>query len=237
MATIILIHGAWHGGWCWKKVAPLLRAYGHQVFTPTLTGLGERAHLLNPLIDLETHIQDIAHVVTYEDLTEVVLVGHSYAGFILTALADRIPERLARLIYLDAFVPQTEQSLFDLVAPDSRTAFEAAARDHGEQWRVPAPPLSRWGITAAEDIRWMLAKVCPQPIKTFTERLTLRHESAPVLPRAYIACTVEQKPHYATTAQWVRSQSDWTYAELPTGHDPMVTLPNELVRRLAAIIL
>ena len=132
MATFLLIHGAWHGGWCWKKVTPLLREASHQVFTPTLTGLGERSHLAHPLIGLETHVRDVAQVLTYEDLSEVILVGHSSAGTLITAVAERVPERLAHLVYLDGFVPQDGQSTMDLIN-FLREPWEARVRTEGRE--------------------------------------------------------------------------------------------------------
>src|ERR687885_315704 len=110
MATYVLVHGGWHGGWCWRKVVPLLRRHGHEVYTPTLTGLGERSHLAHPLVDLETHVTDVVNVLFYEDLREVILLGHSNGGTLITAVAERVPERLAHLVYLDAFVPEDGQA-------------------------------------------------------------------------------------------------------------------------------
>ena len=144
MAMFLLIHGAWHGGWCWKKVTPLLRAAGHEVCTPTLTGLGERAHLLSAEVTLDTHVQDVVGVLEYEDLRDVVLVGHSYGGMVITGVVDRAADRLAHLVYLDAFVPQDGQALADLVDSTLYTTLEEQARAEGEGWRVPAlPQLAR----------------------------------------------------------------------------------------------
>src|SRR5262249_14497470 len=136
MITYVLVHGAWHGGWCWKKVTPLLRASGYAVFTPTLTGLGERSHLLSPEVSLHTHIQDVVAVVEYEDLREVMLVGHSYGGMVITGVAERVPARLSQLVYLDAFVPEHGQALLDLHSPDERARFQELARTQGEGWRI-----------------------------------------------------------------------------------------------------
>src|SRR5258705_1716413 len=120
-STYVLVHGAWHGGWCWKRVAPALRAAGHEVYTPTLTGLGERAHLANPAIDLATHISDVVNLLEAEELNEVVLLGHSYGGMVVTGVADRAPARLRRVIYLDAFLPEDGKSLLDYLHPDRRS--------------------------------------------------------------------------------------------------------------------
>src|SRR5215211_1043953 len=125
MATFVLVAGAWHGGWCWRKVTPLLRAAGHEVFAPTLTGLGERSHLAHPDVGLTTHIQDIVNLLEYEDLNDVVLVGHSYSGMVITGVAEQVPGRLAHLVYLDAFVPENGQALVDLLPPEGRQSNEA----------------------------------------------------------------------------------------------------------------
>ena len=152
MATYVLVHGAWHGGWCWKKVAPLLRHAGHEVFIPTLTGLGERAHLLTPEVDLTTHVQDIVGVLTYEDLQEVILVGHSYGGMVISGVAQQAALRLSHLVYLDAFVPENGRCLLDYAVP------ERAARMRAEGERtgfVTPPPMSLWGLSRPEHLAFV----------------------------------------------------------------------------------
>src|SRR4029450_13175141 len=139
MTTYLLVHGGWVGGWIWNRVAPILRKAGHDVFTPTLTGLGERAHLANPDIDLATHIQDVVSVLEFEDLKRVVLVGHSYGGMVITGVAERTAERLNHLVYLDAFVPRDGQSVADLVSPELAASFEEGVRLSGDGWRIPPP--------------------------------------------------------------------------------------------------
>ena len=166
MATFVLVHEAWHGAWCWRKITPLLRGQGHEVFTPTLTGLGERSHLANPLIGLETHIRDVVNVLTYEDLSEVILVGHSNGGTLITAVADRVSERLAHLVYLDAFVPEDGQATIDLTTINfPREAWEARVRTEGYGWLVPSlQPLpwdefvrDVWLVTDETDVGWWSA--------------------------------------------------------------------------------
>jgi len=167
MATFILVHGGFHGGWCWKRLTPHLLAAGHAVHAPTLTGLGERSHLASPENNLSTHIRDILNVLIYEDLTDVVLVGHSYSGMVITGVADRAPERVIGLVYLDAFVPEDGQSLQDIFRPASSQAAspEVVLLDG---WRVPYPYRERpFGITSETDVRWVLDKITPQPINTF----------------------------------------------------------------------
>lgn len=182
MATFMLVHGAFHGGWCWKKVLPLLRAVGHEVFTPTLTGLGERAHLLTPTTNLQTHVQDVTAALEYEDLSGVVLVGHSYGGMVITAVAERVPERLRHLVYLDALVPGDGQTLFDLITPEGRARHHDMARTSGEGWRIPPCSLEDLGVTAAEDLQWMRPGSPPNRYRRSCSRSTCRisrRESCP----------------------------------------------------------
>src|SRR5262249_14599804 len=140
--TFVLVHPAWHGAWFWKKLAPLLRDRGHAVFTPTLTGLGERSHLARPDIGLGVHVTDIVNVLEHEELHDIVIVGDSSSGSVVTGVADRVPEQIAFVVYLDAFVPEDGQSVFDLVAPERRQVFETLVKTEGDGWRVPrfAPP-------------------------------------------------------------------------------------------------
>lgn len=233
MTTFMLIHGGWHGGWCWKKVAPLLRAAGHEVFTPTLTGLGERVHLLSHEVTLDTHIQDVVGALEYEDLRGVVLVSHSYGGMVMTAVAERAANRLAHLVYLDAFVPQDGQALADLADPTFYANLEARARAEGEGWRVPPPPLERWGITREADVSWMRPRIGAHPLKTFTQPVRLTDMAAASLPRTFIYCT--DKPagdSLAPLAKRLRAETSWRYRELATGHDAMVTAPKEVAASL-----
>ena len=153
--TFVLVHPAWHGAWIWKKVAPLLRQQGNVVSTPTLTGLGERSHLARPDVGLEVHVSDVVNVLTYEDLRDVTLVGHSSSGVVITGAADRVPERISQVVYLDAFVPDDGQAVFDLVTPDRREALEGLVSTEGKGWLLPrfAPPpwetivREMWGVT------------------------------------------------------------------------------------------
>src|SRR6266852_8227061 len=180
MPTYVLVHGAWHGGWCWSKVKRALEAADGNVYTPTLTGLGERAHLASPDIGLETHIEDVLQLLEYETLTDVVLVGHSYAGIVVTAVADRIPQKLSRLVYLDAVVPRSGQCLFDCAGPEFRTRIEEQVRTQGEGWRIPVASGERLGLTRDEDINWAVPKLVPHPYRTFHEPVHLATDA----PRA-----------------------------------------------------
>ncbi|MGH3086061.1 MAG: alpha/beta fold hydrolase [Rubrobacteraceae bacterium] len=229
MTTFVLVHGGWHGAWCWERVAPLLRAAGHEVHTPTLTGLGERARLLAPEIDLETHVRDVADDLVGEDLSGVTLVGHSYGGMVVSGAADLAPDRIARLVFLDAFVPEDRQSLFDLLRPERREFYLEAARERGEGWRVPPPPPEALGVTDETEARWLAAMLTPQPIKTFEQPVSIANDAANTLHRTCIHCTAGPlAPSFAPFAARAKAAPGWSYREMETGHDAMLTAPEEL---------
>jgi pimeloyl-ACP methyl ester carboxylesterase len=235
MATFVLVHGAWHGGWCWKKVTPLLRAAGHEVYTPTLTGLGERVHLASPETDLTTHIQDVVNVLEYEDLHRVVLVGHSYGGIVIAGVADRIPSRVAHLVYLDALVPRDGEGDFDLL-PDLRAAIEEDCRINGDGWRVPPPAddmVLPWAGSA--DLPWLTSHLTSQPLKTLQEPVHLTSPSLAGIPATYIQCTDPAVPALAESVARA-SENGWTYQKLATGHDAMVTMPREVADFFLAVV-
>jgi len=230
MATYVLVHGAWHGGWCWQRVVPLLRATGHQVFTPTLTGLGERSHLASPAIDLNTHIQDIVNVLAYEDLRQVILVGHSYGGMVVTGVSEQVAERLAHIVYLDAFAPQHGQALADLVAPQFRDEVQQQAQAAGGL--LPPFPVEQYGVFVEADVRWVEPKLVAQPFKTLTTPVRLTNAAAAALPRTYIYCHNPAMGFFEPFAERAKAGKGWRYRELATGHDAMVTMPRELTALL-----
>jgi pimeloyl-ACP methyl ester carboxylesterase len=234
MATYVLVHGAWHGGWCWQRVTPLLHAAGHEVFTPTLTGLGERSHLAGPKIDLNTHIQDVVNVLEYEDLRKVILVGHSYGGMVITGVTERAADRLAHVVYLDAFVPQNGQALVDLVAPQFREGMQQQAQ--AADGLLPPFPVEQYGVFADADVRWVGAKLVPHPFKTLTTAVRLTTPAAAALPRTYIYCNNPAMGFFEAFAERTKAGKGWRYRELATGHDAMVTMPRELTDLLLEIV-
>ena len=234
MATFLLVHGAWHGGWCWRDVAPLLRQAGHAVYTPTLTGLGERAHLATPQTDLATHIEDVVKVLEYEELAAVVLVGHSYGGLVVTGVADRLPDRLAHLVYLDAFVPGDGQAVLDLIAPREAAHLRARVQAEGEGWRLPPSPGASYGVTDAADAAWVASKLVAQPFATFAQPVHLERPGLPVAG-TYILC-VPSGGLFGGFAARLRQEPGWRSREPHTGHDAMVTQPRALTDlRLEAV--
>jgi pimeloyl-ACP methyl ester carboxylesterase len=233
MATFVLVHGAWLGAHAWRWVRPLLRAAGHDVVTPCLTGLGERAHLATPATNLDTHVADVAAVLHYEDLHDVVLVGHSYGGMVITGVADRAPERIGQLVYLDAFVPRAGESMLDLVPADERARYEEAARARGDGWRVPPPlpdPLPP-GLPPEEV--WSVARMLPHPLATMTQPLHLEHDPPP-LPRTYLLCTEGKEAEPPSVAR-VRADPSWRLIELAATHTAHVAAPELLSRTLLDI--
>src|SRR5471032_386345 len=182
MASVVLAHGAWSSAWAWKKMRPLLRAAGHEFFSPSYTGLGQRAHLAKPDIDLDTHVQDVVSAIEFEDLKDITLLGHSYGGMVATGVADKVGSRIARVIYLDAFAPKDGQSLFDLVGPKTEGNMRAGAARDGEGWRIPAGPMP--ADTSPEDVAWATPRRRMQPLRTFEQKLTLTSREAPP-PRHY----------------------------------------------------
>jgi len=220
--VFVLVHGAWHGGWCWRWLAPLLRKQGHDVFAPTLTGLGERVHLLDPDITLTTHIDDIVGLLQYEDLANVVLVGHSYAGMVVAGVLERTPERVSHAVYLDAFLPNDGESIRDLGTPD----LDDIAATYGDGWRMPpSGDAASFGVTDPDIATWIDARLGDQPYGTFTEPVRISRSDNDGIARSFILCTEFLFPDHAERAR----ERGFEVRELMVGHDAMVTMPNELV--------
>ena len=239
IGTYVLVHGAWHGGWCWAKVARLLRDAGHEVYTPTLTGLGERAHLATPDVDLDTHITDVENLLRYEDLHDVVLVGHSYGGLVVTGVADRMPERVKQLVYVDTGPLPDGFSNADFVPPDERARQEALV-DKADGWRLPPPPwdglASGVDGVSAETVSRLTQRSVAQPWRTATTpaRLTGAWEKLPRLG-VLSSFTVEQVQGMASAVPVMRHMAgeQWRFVELPTWHWSMLSRPAELADILA----
>lgn len=226
MATYLICHGAWGGGWSWKKMRPMLREAGHEIFTPTYTGLGDRAHLSHPMIDLYTHIQDILGVIDCEDLRDIILVGHSYGGMVATGVADAVPERIRHLVYVDAFVPGDGQSLNDLTGGNTQGAAV-------EGWLVPPRPSAP--DTSPEDLAFGTSRRRHQPARCFSQRLRVTR-AVPAFARTYIHCT--RKTDFDVFQQFAdRFSHDpaWRFHAMDASHSPNITAPQELAALLLAI--
>ena len=229
----VLVHGTGHGGWCWKFVREILEAQGHRVYTPTLTGCGERSHLLHPDLGLDTHILDIANVLEWEELENVVMVGHSYGGLVISGVADRMKDRLRHLVYLDAIVPRDGDSLLTArrdISPEEMAANEAQLRRiapdgnyiqgaSGRMFGIPAEP--------PEILAWVDRRLTPHPIKSWLDPVKFENGGEEGVPCTFIQCTEPAMPGAGLDAhaQHAKDHPNWRYVELKTGHDAMVTEP------------
>lgn len=232
MASFVLVHGGHHGGWCYKKVMRQLQARGHIVYAPSLSGMGERAHLMHPGINLDTHITDIVRLIEVDDLRDVILVGHSYGGMVITGVADRVTERIAHRVYLDAAYPVNGQSLLDH-APEQIGPLRHTMRviDGAELVGFPEQmPPQAFGITDPADIAFTAARLGPQPWATYTQQLALNNEAAMrAIPESHLICTATM-PGRDMDLLGRRAQGRvW---DIDTGHDLMITEPDWVVARL-----
>ena len=228
MSVFVLIHGAWHGGWCWRFVRPFLK--GHEVFAPSLTGLGERKHLARPDIDLDTHIADVVSILEMEDLRDVVLVGHSYGGMVITGAADRAAERIKRLVYLDAFVPDNGKCTLDYVVPERA----ARMREEGERvGSVTPPPVSLWGLSKPEHIDFVKPREVRHPFRTMSQPIKISDPNAlRRLPKTFVYCSSPATGSFDQFAAKYRNDSAWKFFELETGHDAMILMPQRVAEIL-----
>jgi pimeloyl-ACP methyl ester carboxylesterase len=227
MATYVLVHGGGHGGWCYQPVARRLRAAGHEVHAPTLTGLGERSHLLHPGIDLDHHIQDVVQLLHYEDLSEVILMGHSYGGMVITGVADRALDRIGKLVYLDAANPVNGQSLVDVAGPVIESVRPMGEVVDGvELVLLPAPGAGAfYGVTDPHVLAWMDKRLTGHPWACFEQKLDLQHEDELwALPQYHIVCTSTLLARSPKLMQQARAAGRlW---DIDTGHDLMLTEPD-----------
>lgn len=222
VATFVLVHGAWHGGWCYDRVASRLRAKGHEVYTPTLTGLGERSHLRSDGTDLDTHILDILNVVEWQGLDRFVLCGHSYGGMVVTGVADAIAEKIGNLVYLDAYVPKDGQSIWDYMGEARRKVLLRDAEPF-DGHAVASPPPEHFGVSP-QNRQWVASKVTPQPMRTLTQPIRLRGAYAPSRPRVYVYATgpSSMEGFYPE----LKNDPAWDVAVMDCGHDLMVDDPD-----------
>jgi len=231
MTTFVLIHGGIQGGWVWKRVIPLLRAAGHEAYAPTLTGCGERVHLASPDVGLETHILDVVNTLEYEDLYDVILVGHSYGGQVITGVADRMRHRLAHLVYLDACVPQPGQSCLDQWTND-RTSMDELVQKYGDGWQFMPMDPREFGVTEEADVAWLTEKDTPHPYKTFQDPIYFDPATVEAISRTYIQCIGDgpqpAEPPSITTGM--------RYLTLATSHAANVIAPRELTALLLELV-
>ncbi|MDP1832804.1 MAG: alpha/beta hydrolase family protein [Geothrix sp.] len=230
MTDFVLVPGAWHGAWCWNRVLPALWQAGHRAFAVCLSGVGERAHLRSPAITLDTHVQDVVALLDAEELSGCVLVGHSYAGMVITGAAERRPERIGRLVYLDAVVPRSG----DAWSTGHTEAIRAERRDRiSELGWLPPPDPAVFGLAGA-DRDWVARRLTPQPGGVYDAPLAFDEARWRGLPRTFIDCHAPALASMAVMRDRVRCQGDWTVVEIATGHDAMISAPEPLVAALLA---
>lgn len=244
MANFVLVHGAWHGGWCWWKTAPILRQAGHTVLSPSLTGLGDREHLARlippAVLNLNLHVRDIVQLLECNDISDVALVGHAYAGMVITGVAELVPHRIAKLVYVNGVAPDNGEAMVDQLAAVRGADFVARIRQHisdGEPF-MPHPTTveeiaERWAITDPADQAFMLPRLCPQPTMTFAQPVRTGRPEAAKLRREFILCS---ESGFDPVAQRARD-SGWGVHHIDTGHDPMVTEPERLASILMDIVV
>ena len=237
----ILIHGSWHNGSAWYKVENLLKQQGTTVYTPTLTGMESFQHPASKDIGLMIHIRDIVHVIQENKLENVILVGHSYSGFILTGVAERIPDKISKLIYLDAFIPDDNQSLFDLMSQETRDGMRSSlvnAEGKGKQegaeevWLLPPGEPQGYGVVDPEDVAWLKPRMVYTPVLTFEERVTVKNPEAQAIPRYFIRCTEFE---FLAPFEHKAKQAGWPVFQIETGHDAMIIQPEALTDILLQI--
>ncbi|MFB7992297.1 alpha/beta fold hydrolase [Streptomyces sp. NPDC056002] len=233
----VLVHGGRHGGWCWKHVATALRQAGHTVYTPTLTGLGERAHLLDQTIGLNHHVQDLVSTFEFEDIQDAMLVAHSYGGMVVSGALEHIADRVRRVVYLDAHLPRSGESVFDMIGADRAANHLANAKNNGEGWFIPPADASWYGVTDPDDAAWVNSRITAQPLKTYQDPVgdTDRAWSHPGM---FIECVPSSlEPHILNRAR-ERQATDpaFSYHVLRATHDAMVTAPDAVTELLRAAV-
>jgi pimeloyl-ACP methyl ester carboxylesterase len=229
MTNFVLVHGAWIGGFCWRANAQALRKAGHEVYTPTMTGLGERIHLMSPSINLDTHITDIVNVIKYEELSDVVLVGHSYGGMVITGVADALPDKITSLVYLDAFMPENGQSLVSLIPPGAPPPATAS------EYTLAPLPGAAFGANP-EVAAYVDAHTMPHPTACFTQAIKLTSGIDGVKKKTYIYCNVPAPTLFTPFYEKLKNKKDWTVHTLPCTHFVQIDLPNELTALLLQAI-
>lgn len=234
MATFVLVHGAWHGSWCWKRVRRALQAQGHDVFAPTLTGVAERSHLLSRQVNLETHILDVENLMRWEELSDVVLCGHSYGGCVISGVADRVPDRIRALVYLDAFVLEAGENLAQHVPEVQYKQLLEGAKAVGEGWKVPPIPAEVFNVNAG-DREWVNRQCTMQPLETFQQPISLSGGLRKIKNVTFILATgfVEGSP-FPPFYEKAKAKG-WKTITVPCGHDVMLDLPEELTRVLLGV--
>jgi pimeloyl-ACP methyl ester carboxylesterase len=227
--TYVLVHGAWHGGWCWRRVSDLLEGHGHKVFAPTLTGLGERSHLISRDVNASTHIQDIVNVLSWENLSDVVLVGHSYGGVVISGVAESSADKISSIVFLDAFMPSDGESLVERASATTKGVISAAI-EHNDV-SIKSPPASAFGVEES-DRAWVDSKITPQPIATFTEKASYTGARNRIARKTYMRAKAYSSPTFDANLDRAKADNSWNTYEFDCGHDVMIIQPEHLTEQL-----
>jgi pimeloyl-ACP methyl ester carboxylesterase len=233
VSTYVLVHGAWRGSWIWKRVRRLLQARGHEVFTPTLTGVADRSHLSSPNVNLDTHITDVANLIRWEELSDVILCGHSYGGCVVSGVADRVPDRIGALIYLDAFVLENGQCLNDMIPPKVRSERLALAKEVGEGWKLPPIPAEEFNVNP-RDRDWVNRQATWQSMATFEQPLRLTDAINQIKHVTYILASGWSPSPFPQFYEKAKAKG-WKTITIECGHDVMLDRPEELAEQLLAV--
>jgi len=236
MAVFVLVHGAYHGGWCWSRVAPMLREQGHEVFTPSLSGMGEHVHRQDEGIGLDTHIADILALLRWYDLRDVILVAHSYGSCVTMGAAEQVAERIARLVHLDGIVPAHGQSVADCLGEDLVPVFDEAMSRGPKKWGDDVPSADLFGVKDPKDMEWMHERLTPQPVRTLVDKLSMPSNKANMLPRTYIYCVKESPISRHEFYANFKNDPTWQMMVLDAVHDAMITDPGAVADALLSII-
>jgi pimeloyl-ACP methyl ester carboxylesterase len=231
--TFVLVHGAWHGGWCWRRVSDTLEQKGHKVFSPTMTGLGERSHLLSKDVNLTTHIADISNTIEWESLSDIILVAHSYGGIIASGVAERLHARISSIIFLDAFLPQNGETLLEKSSPAFVSAINHAIANG--DIAIKAPPAAAFGVTQ-DDRAWVDSRTTPQPVGTYTEKAIYAGGREKIPKRVYIRAKQYKSTTFDSNLAELKANGTWQTHEMDCGHDVMVIAPKELTEILLASV-
>lgn len=228
MIPFVLVHGAWQGNWVWERVADRLRAAGHRVYTPSLTGLGECAHLAGPAIDLETHIADVMGVIEHHELDGIVLCGHSYGGMVVAGAADRMHQRIKSLVFLDAFIPTPGKSMLDLQPPEAAQRMRDEARTEGEGWRIKRLSGNYFRVADPDDVARLDRRAVDQPIGTMDQKAAITGAWEKIPHLAYIRAAGHSRGPFGQFAERLRGNERWQCFEVPCGHNVMLDMPEAL---------
>ena len=233
MSTYVLVHGAWRGSWIWKRVRRLLQARGHEVFTPTLTGVADRSHLSSPSVNLDTHITDVANLIRWEELSDVILCGHSYGGCVVSGVADRVPDRIGALVYLDAFVLENGRCLNDMIPPEVRSERLAEAKEVGEGWKLPPISAEEFNVNP-RDRDWVNRQSTMQSLACFEQPLHLTGAINQIINITYILASGWSPSPFPQFYEKAKT-SGWKTITIECGHDVMLDRPEELAEQLLAV--